>query len=70
MLNDIDKDTFHAIIRKNERIHNAGHTAEYNEGFDSTAWYIAGHLIGVTTGRVGESSNYALTMYALGLESE
>lgn len=70
MLNRTDKETFHAIILKNERNHNAGCTTEYNEGFDTTAWYIAGHLIGVTTGKIGESSNYALTMYAIGLESE
>ena len=45
---------FHEFIRAEERASNAGATSRYYPRRDITVWHIAGRVVAVSVGRIGE----------------
>ena len=52
---------FHARIRQEELVRNAGALTRYDSSLtDLTLWFVGGHLVGVSGGTIGASVWYKL----------
>lgn len=60
----VEQPEFLRHIRDFERRINAGSTTSYVEQSDETRWIVAGHIVGVSLGRVGQTKAYLLPLEA------
>lgn len=56
----VPREAFHAHLRELSRQHNAGTTSQYHEPTNTTAWLIAGRVVGLSTGRIGNGTDYRI----------
>jgi hypothetical protein len=54
------REAFHTHLREVERLRNAGSTTRYHEATNTTAWMVAGQVVGLSTGRVGNGTAYRI----------
>jgi hypothetical protein len=54
------REAFHTHLREIERLHNAGTTTRYHEACNTTAWLVAGRVVGLSTGRIGNGMAYRI----------
>jgi pyrroloquinoline quinone (PQQ) biosynthesis protein C len=52
--------TFHEHIRRQEVARNAGVTTKWHESTGLTEWLIAGETVGISHGKIGESTKYVI----------
>ena len=51
---------FHAHIREQERLFNAGCLSRYDSARNVTRWFVADRVVGVSAGPVGASTQYRI----------
>ncbi len=56
----VDRRTFFDHVRQHEYCANAGSITQYDSLTESTRWSVAGKLVGVSGGKIGESTWYKI----------